>query len=254
MPESILHINESDRIIDRKVVTESNVLFVFTPDCPEHVVRDLFLRSNSSGINWFFAHKRSSEYKSRREIYFLSNGSVLKRKKVVGSKGRDHAHRTGSLIHEIKMSYLLQNIVDEEYTDGYIQLGDHSKTVQYSVQKPWGAVLDLNNKDNRYGLFERVDGICPRDEVQSNEILGSDGWNNTPENERKLYGQMHMDLTRLAQKCMQRGLSPQDLGVHQLIFQDKGDSFKVWILDTEEYFLEIPKKEDCFLPPVLPFM
>jgi hypothetical protein len=242
MTEYFQDITERSSVIVERRVTDNGFLLLYTQQCPSFVRNEIFSNTVAYGTNWFLHSKLDHDiFPSRRNIYnyqLILNSKecsmILKEKKEYGdNQAQKVPYFTKSLIHEIRTSYALKNIV-EKFPIKEINVNGIRYRLNAQVQSAFGGIINLQNQKERYGLFEYISGQSIREEINS-----FDGWNNTPESKRKLFGSLHTWLSQLANYSIDYNLEPFDLGIHQLVYWETkegvSNNIHIGILDTEEY-------------------
>ncbi len=148
---------------------------------------------------------------------------------------------TTTIFHEMRASYEIAKIISqrqEELIKKITYRGEEYR-VEYQVQLPWAGIINGTQPDERYAIFQYMEGRSPRDIAAE-----SAGWNNIPEDLRQLFGQIHSCCNRIANVAVAAGLEPYDLGAHQTLYRFDHENRKVTlsILDCEEYRFYSPDK------------
>lgn len=181
---------------------------------------------------------RRSIYATRELVVADRYAAIFKQKAVKPNDpeypGLQIEKFTTDVFHEMQAAYALDEIVRRRQADlpQSITYEEKQYALEYHTQMPWGALIDRENADEHYGIFECIAGTSARFEATS---YGH--WNYVPEVLRKFYGQLHMTLDQVANISVEEGLEPWDLGVHQLIYtiDEANRRIKVGIVDTEEF-------------------
>lgn len=218
-----------------------------TDDCPENVRHVITALHTEQDVAKFITSLRKVMTPSRRNVY-LSPGFFVAKSgetapifKQKAEKPNDPEYPglkissfTTDAFHEMETTYALQDILQKRAADvaTSMTVDDEAYAVHYRVQKPWGAIVNSEDETQKYGIFEYINGISVRGEAAHFGL-----WNDIPEDLRVLYGQMHQVLDRLSRVCVEEGLEPWDLGIHQLIYTiDRATkSISLGIVDTEEF-------------------
>lgn len=238
-------------------------LIVTTKDCPLKIAEEMKARTTEKGEAWFLNQPHHMYHQPRRKIYRPALNSeqtpamVLKQKNVVAHDAATFDHRaffTDSLIHEMRTAYALRKVLNSPLLPQEIDYFGRQIKLIYQVQSPWGAIINTRDPNLRFGCFEYRPGISVREKIT---MYGS--WNETPELERKLFGQIQLITEQIAQVALQAGIETNDLGAHQIIYRydEVSDALELNVLDTEEYNLTSifkgnwNKEDKVFLPPVI---
>lgn len=232
-------------IIQEKRLLPAGEFFLFTDDCPHETREELVNLVTVGGLEWLLSapSNGSAASSSRRATYFpYSHFSSVEMpvflqknpKKQPGEESLKVKYFSESVLHEIRTSYLLQHVLSQVNTalPNEVQYKDQLYQLTCISQTPWGALIDTKKHSSSFTFFKKAHSYSLRNEVES---VG--GWNYVNEADRKLYSQFHALLGKVSEKCLDLGLEPWDLGVHQLMYRvdELGSLMEVCIIDTEEY-------------------
>lgn len=258
-------------VSEKEITTNGNVL-VFTNDCPPLIANAIKDRVAKEGTAWLLPHLRNdSERQSRRLVYMARPEShlpvvVFKEKAEKHGKpgtvqGKMVPYFTKSVVHEMRTSFIVRNIVGElaannklpaTFSNEYGQ----QRNIKYHVQLPYGAIIDTKNRDSHghlrsYGMFEWVRGASVRDEIN---IMG--GWEFLSERVQQFFLRLEREVAYpLAVELLKRGIEAHDLGPTQMLYREEGDTLFLTLIDTEEFglpHLGVDWKEEDFIEGVAP--
>lgn len=250
------------RTIESKHVVNHLELLI-TNQCPPdlaHQIKELII---NSGLTWFANNTRDEFSNSRREVFItpinsLQSVVVKKKDRLEDDNGLKVSYFTQSIVHEFRTANLMRNLIGKINLPQFIEHDGKKYSLIYDVEIPVAAIINLENPNDRYSIFAYIPGDSVRKEVAMNG-----GWSYTPENKRKLFGQMHKTLNQVAKELVEHGLEPWDLGVHQIVYRidEQKQEIHLGIIDTEEYNLSCmygAHWPEIFisqgLPAILPFL
>lgn len=253
-------------IIQERALFQNGYLLLLSQYCPQATRVALQELVSQQGSDWFKPYQRVQWWQeSRREIFLPPSSDmapriIVKRKKVVEADEEKPFINfyTQSTLHEMRTSLFLREILEKYCVSKKITYSGKEYAVHCKVQSPWGAIINTNDRHDRYGIFEFVSAESARDFTKMN-----DGWNNLDQYKRSLFAQIHVMLNELSNLAVKAGLHPWDLGVHQVLYSinDSEKKIVITIIDTEEYVITSQHKADwpqqyseVGLPPVLLFL
>ncbi len=233
--------DNSNRLIQEKIII-GHLLLLFTADCPPDLIAQIKTALETNNLEWITAAERSQDlYTSTRRVFLPPTNHHTTNRIILKEKRRRLSlqipklklpYFSTSVIHEIRTTAKLRTLLDQAELPSALTLDEKTYQLAWKVQKPLGAIINLQNQDQRYGIFEYIPHTSARDETTE-----YGGWNNLPEKTRVLFGQIHSALNKLAHQLLKHGLEPWDLGAHQIIYQldEENSQINLWIIDTEEY-------------------
>jgi hypothetical protein len=256
-------------VVESKQLFANGILALFTNECPKEVISELNKVTELMSLAWLNSIVSDDDVTTeRRSIY---NGQlklphdktpifIKKKPRINGDRsGPNVKFFTSSIVHELRTAQLLNQIiscnVDKLRFEVYLDGKPYKAIFKPSIA--WGGLIDTTNSD-RYTFFKRECGESVRYDVAS-----AGGWNNLSKEKRDLLSVIHNNLVKLAEVCLNSGLEPWDLGVHQLLLKvnQTENAIDIVVLDTEEY--NIPDKyghtwptdwSKMGLPPVILFL
>lgn len=165
-------------LIKEKHLYPNGSLLLFTANCPRETKTELTTLVQTNGVEWLLSsnNKKHSSL-AHRTIYFpqsvYSNVEMpvfLRKnpKKKVKDESLKIEYFTESVIHEMRTSYLLEQILltQNKELPQEILYENRCFKLKYCSQNPWGALINLEDSSSRFTFFKPEQGCSIRDHVE----------------------------------------------------------------------------------------